>query len=55
METLKEVDVPRYAILGNHDPLAKVPVLEAGGVQFLLNEQLCLWRGDGALTLVAIA
>ncbi len=54
MEMLKEVDVPRYAILGNHDSLAKVAVLEAGGVQFLLNEHVVLRRGDAALYLVGI-
>ena len=51
---LKAVEVPRYAILGNHDSLAKVPVLEAAGIQFLLNEHEVLRRGDAALYLVGI-
>jgi len=51
---LKAVEVPRYAILGNHDSLAKVPVLEAAGIQFLLNEHAVLRRGDAALYLVGI-
>ena len=54
IEMLNAVEVPRYAILGNHDSLAKVPVLEAAGIQFLLNEHAVLRRGDAALYLVGI-
>jgi predicted MPP superfamily phosphohydrolase len=54
IEMLKEVDAPRYAILGNHDSLAKVPEMEAAGIRFLLNEHVVLRRGDDALHLVGI-
>jgi predicted MPP superfamily phosphohydrolase len=54
LEILKEVTAPRYAILGNHDSLAKVPQMEASGMQFLLNEHVVLRRGDDLLYLVGI-
>ena len=54
IELLKDVEVPRYAILGNHDSLAKVPVMEAEGIQFLLNEHVVLRRGEDKLHLVGI-
>jgi predicted MPP superfamily phosphohydrolase len=54
IEMLNEVEAPRYAILGNHDSLAKVPTMEAAGIQFLLNEHVVLRRGDDALHLVGI-
>ncbi|MCC5809836.1 MAG: metallophosphoesterase family protein [Ectothiorhodospiraceae bacterium] len=43
---LEVVDVPVYAVLGNHDPLAIVPALERIGVRVLLNEAV-LWEERG--------
>jgi predicted MPP superfamily phosphohydrolase len=43
-----------YAVLGNHDLLAMVPPLEAGGVRFLLNESVRLERDGAALNLAGI-
>jgi predicted MPP superfamily phosphohydrolase len=54
IEILKNVSAPRFATLGNHDSLEKVPILEAAGVQFLLNENHVLRRGGDALYLVGI-
>jgi predicted MPP superfamily phosphohydrolase len=54
IEILKDVSAPRFATLGNHDSLHKVPLLEAAGVQFLLNENAVLRRGADALYVVGI-
>lgn len=54
IEILTDVSAPRLATLGNHDSLEKVPILEAAGVQFLLNENTVLRRGGDALYLVGI-
>lgn len=54
IEMLKDVTAPRYAILGNHDSLAKVPAMEAAGIQFLLNENIEVRRGADTLHLVGI-
>jgi predicted MPP superfamily phosphohydrolase len=48
------VDAPIYAVLGNHDALAKVPAMEAAGIRFLLNEHVVLRRGEAALCLIGI-
>lgn len=45
---------PVYAVLGNHDCLAKVPVMEEAGIRFLLNEHVVLQRGDAELYLIGI-
>ncbi len=42
------------AILGNHDLLAKVPVLEAGGLRVLLNENVALERGGARLWICGV-
>ena len=49
-----EVEQPKFAILGNHDFLAKVPVMEAAGIRFLLNEHIVLRRAEAELCLVGI-
>ena len=54
IELLNDVTAPRYAILGNHDSLAKVPAMEAAGIQFLLNESVEVRRGEDVLHLVGI-
>jgi len=42
------------AILGNHDSIAKVPHMEAMGVQVLLNESMKIERGNSTLSLVGV-
>lgn len=42
------------AILGNHDFLAKVDPLEAGGLRVLLNESVALERGDARLWICGV-
>jgi predicted MPP superfamily phosphohydrolase len=54
IQILKDVKAPCYATLGNHDSLAKVPIMEAAGVQFLLNENVAFRRGADELHLVGI-
>ena len=54
MDLLRDVQKPRYAVLGNHDSLVKVPEMEAAGIKFLLNETEVIERGDAALYLVGI-
>jgi uncharacterized protein len=54
IEILKDIKAPCYATLGNHDFLAKVPLLEAAGVQFLLNENVTFRRGTDELHIVGI-
>ncbi|MGZ0654424.1 metallophosphoesterase [Coraliomargarita sp. W4R53] len=54
IEIVSEVEKPIYAILGNHDCLAKVPAMEAAGIRFLLNEHVVLRRGGAELYLVGI-
>ena len=49
-----ELEQPKFAILGNHDFLAKVPVMEAAGIRFLLNEHIMLRRGEAKLCLIGI-
>ncbi|MDQ8206742.1 metallophosphoesterase [Coraliomargarita sp. SDUM461003] len=54
IEIVSEVEAPKYAILGNHDCLAKVPAMEAAGIRFLLNEHVILRRGEAELYLIGI-
>jgi len=54
IEIVSEVDAPVYAVLGNHDSLAKVPAMEAAGIRFLLNEHVVLRRGEAELYLIGI-
>jgi predicted MPP superfamily phosphohydrolase len=54
IEIVSELDQPKYAILGNHDSLAKVPAMEAAGIRFLLNENVVIRRGNSELYLIGI-
>ena len=54
IDILAEVEQPKFAILGNHDSLAKVPVMEAAGIRFLLNEHILLRRCEAELCLIGI-
>lgn len=53
-ELLRDLPVPCYAILGNHDFMIKVLGLEAAGIQCLMNESVLLERGEAVLHLVGI-
>ncbi|MEC7235603.1 MAG: metallophosphoesterase [Verrucomicrobiota bacterium] len=54
IDIVAELEQPKFAILGNHDFLAKVPVMEAAGIRFLLNEHILLRRGEAELCLIGI-
>jgi predicted MPP superfamily phosphohydrolase len=43
-----------YGVLGNHDTIRMVPGLEEMGIQMLLNESICIQRGDEHIHLVGI-
>lgn len=48
------IDVPVYAVLGNHDAIEMVPRIEAMGVTVLINESLCIERDGQHLILAGI-
>lgn len=54
LKVLRDLPVPVYATLGNHDFLAKVPVMEAAGIRFLMNEHVVITRGSDQLVLAGI-
>ncbi len=54
IEILKDLPAPCFATLGNHDFLIKVPILEAAGIRFLINEKTTLQRGDSVLHIVGV-
>ncbi len=54
IEIVSEVQKPIYAILGNHDSLAKVPAMESTGIRFLLNEHTVIQRGEAQICLIGI-
>jgi len=54
IEIIGHLRAPVYAVLGNHDSLAKVPPMEAAGVRFLLNEHARIERDGEALYLLGI-
>ena len=43
-----------YAVLGNHDPIAIVPALEALGIRVLLNENVTIKRGADTIYLAGV-
>lgn len=45
---------PVYAVLGNHDSIFMVPVLEEMGIRMLLNESLALNRGNESIHIAGI-
>jgi predicted MPP superfamily phosphohydrolase len=51
---LRHLHPPVYAVLGNHDPLALVPPLEAAGIRFLLNEHVALAHRGAPLVLAGV-
>ncbi len=53
---LAAVDAPdgKFAILGNHDPAAAVPILEDMGLTVLLNQSIAMERSGGILHLTGL-
>lgn len=45
---------PVYGVLGNHDSIESVPVIEAMGMRMLLNEHVVLRRGEAAVCLAGV-
>jgi uncharacterized protein len=45
---------PAYAVLGNHDCIEMVPLLEACGIRVLLNERTLLERGGSGICLLGV-
>jgi len=45
---------PVYAVLGNHDTIRMVPRMEALGIRVLMNESVCIVRGNDAIWLAGI-
>lgn len=54
IELSKSFKTDCYAVLGNHDSLAKVPRMESAGIRFLLNEHVVIERSGSRITLVGI-
>jgi len=54
VEISRHFKADAYAVLGNHDSLAKVPAMEEAGIRFLLNENAALERAGARLHLVGI-
>lgn len=54
LRIVEALEAPVYAVLGNHDSLAKVRPLEAGGIRFLLNEHVAIERDGARLVLAGI-
>ena len=50
----KHLQVPVYAVLGNHDTIRMVPEIESMGIRLLLNEFMTIVRGDQRIHLAGI-
>jgi uncharacterized protein len=50
----RALTAPLYGVLGNHDPVAMVPGLEALGIRVLLNERVAIERGEDRIHLAGI-
>jgi hypothetical protein len=50
----KHLQVPVYAVLGNHDTIRMVPEIESMGIRMLLNESVTIVRGDQRIHLAGI-
>lgn len=48
------LQMPVYAVLGNHDTIRMVPEIEAMGIRMLLNESTTIVRGDQHIHLAGI-
>ena len=51
---IEAINTPIYATLGNHDFIDVVPMLEAKGARFLLNESVVVEQGNAYLYLAGI-
>ena len=51
---LDGVPAPAYGVLGNHDSIEMVPLLEEEGIRMLINESIELRRGDSSLYLAGV-
>jgi uncharacterized protein len=54
VELRRTVQSETYAILGNHDCIEMVPILEAGGIRMLLNEQVMLEHNGEKICLAGV-
>jgi predicted MPP superfamily phosphohydrolase len=50
----RHIKTDTFAILGNHDAIEMVPVLEEGGIRLLLNEHVSLERGGSTICLAGV-
>ena len=53
-QVVEHIEMPIYAILGNHDSIRMVPGIEALGIRLLLNESVQLQHKDHSLALVGV-
>lgn len=54
VEMRRHIKTATYAILGNHDAIEMVPILEAGGIRLLLNEHVKMEYGDSSVWLAGV-
>ena len=50
----ESLSAPAYGVLGNHDIIEMLPLLEAGGLRLLMNERVELERGGETLHLLGV-
>ncbi|QHI69346.1 metallophosphoesterase [Tichowtungia aerotolerans] len=53
-ELVQNLNAPVYAVLGNHDCIEMVPLLESAGIRILLNERVVFERGKASLYLLGV-
>ncbi len=51
---LASLHTPCYGVLGNHDSIESVPMIEAMGMRMLLNEHVVLQRGGASVCLAGV-
>lgn len=54
VELRRHIKTDVFAILGNHDAIEMVPMLEAGGIRLLLNEHIVLEQGGEKIWLAGV-
>jgi len=54
IDLCQNLNAPTYAVLGNHDAIEMVPLLEAGGIRLLLNERTTLTRDEDEIVLLGV-
>jgi predicted MPP superfamily phosphohydrolase len=50
----RHIRAETYAVLGNHDCIEMVPLLEAGGIRMLLNEHAVVEHGGASIQLAGV-